>query len=355
MTTETKMSPFSIAGRAIGAGHPCFVIAEAGVNHNGSLPTALALVDAAAEAGADAVKFQTFRADRLVTSGAPKADYQIRNTGNDESQQSMLKALELDEAMHLALMDHCRQRGILFLSTPFEETSADLLERLDLPAFKLPSGEITNLPFLAHVARKGRPVILSTGMADLGEVERALAVLKGAGNPPVALLHCVSAYPTSPSDANLRAMATLAQAFQVPVGYSDHTTGLEVPLAAVALGACILEKHITLDRSLPGPDQVASLEPRDLRALVAGVRTVEAALGHGRKEPAPCERNTAAVARKSLVTARALPAGTVLEAGHLVLMRPGSGLAASLLPLLAGRTVARDLPAGRVLELGDLA
>ncbi|HLO69113.1 MAG TPA: N-acetylneuraminate synthase [Holophaga sp.] len=354
MTSQPRTPAFSIAGRAIGPGHPCFVIAEAGVNHNGSLATALALVDAAAAAGADAVKFQTFSAARLVTSAAPKAEYQVRNTGSGESQQAMLKALEMDEAMHLAVMEHCRRKGILFLSTPFEEGSADLLERLGLPAFKLPSGEITNLPYLAHVARKGRPVILSTGMADLGEVERALAVLREAGDPPVALLHCVSAYPTSPADANLRAMDTLARAFQVPVGYSDHTTGLEVPLAAVALGACILEKHITLDRSLPGPDQVASLEPAGLEALVAGVRTVEAALGHGRKEPAPCERNTAEVARKSLVTAMPLPAGTVLGPGHLVLMRPGNGLGASLLPLLAGRTVARDLPAGRVLELGDL-
>lgn len=354
MTAQPIHPAFSIAGRAVGPGHPCFVIAEAGVNHNGSLATALALVDAAAEAGADAVKFQTFSAARLVTSGAPKAEYQVRGTGAGEDQQAMLKALEMDEAMHLALLERCRGKGILFLSSPFEEGAADLLERLDVAAFKLPSGEITNLPFLAHVARKGRPVILSTGMADLGEVERALAILRESGNPPVALLHCVSAYPTSPADANLRAMATLAGAFQVPVGYSDHTTGLEVPLAAVALGACILEKHITLDRSLPGPDQAASLEPEGLRALVAGVRTVEAALGHGRKEPAPCERNTAEVARKSLVAAMPLPAGTVLTPRHLVLMRPGNGLGASLLPMLIGRTVVRDLPAGRVLELGDL-
>jgi len=343
-----------IAGRAIGAGMPCFVIAEAGVNHNGDLGTALRLIDAAAEAGADAVKFQTFRADRLVTAQAPKADYQARNTGSDGSQQAMLRALELDEPMHRELMAHCARRGLLFLSTPFEESSADLLERLDLPAFKLPSGEITNLPFLAHVARKGRPIILSTGMADLGEVERALAVLRAEGDPPVALLHCVSAYPTEPRDANLRAMATLALAFQVPVGYSDHTTGLEIPLAAVALGACILEKHITLDRSLPGPDQIASLEPRDLKRLVAGVRAVESALGHGRKEPAACERNTAEVARKSLVTARPLAAGSTLGAEDLVLMRPGTGLDASFLPALAGRTLARALPAGHLLSLEDL-
>jgi len=342
-----------IAGRAIGAGMPCFVIAEAGVNHNGDLGTALRLIDAAAEAGADAVKFQTFRADRLVTAQAPKADYQARNTGSDGSQQAMLRALELDEPMHRELMAHCARRGLLFLSTPFEESSADLLERLDLPAFKLPSGEITNLPFLAHVARKGRPIILSTGMADLGEVERALAVLRAEGDPPVALLHCVSAYPTEPRDANLRAMATLALAFQVPVGYSDHTTGLEIPLAAVALGACILEKH-TLDRSLPGPDQIASLEPRDLKRLVAGVRAVESALGHGRKEPAACERNTAEVARKSLVTARPLAAGSTLGAEDLVLMRPGTGLDASFLPALAGRTLARALPAGHLLSLEDL-
>ncbi|BDU75233.1 N-acetylneuraminate synthase [Mesoterricola sediminis] len=342
-----------IAGRPLGEGHPCFVIAEAGVNHGGRLDQALALVDAAAEAGADAVKFQTFRADRLVTAEAPKARYQARNTGDEGGQLPMLRALELDEATHRALQARCRERGILFLSTPFEETSADLLERLDLPAFKVPSGEITNLPFLAHLARKGRPILLSTGMATLGEVERALAALREAGDPPVALLHCVSAYPTSPADANLRAMGTLRAAFQVPVGYSDHTQGLEVPLAAVALGACVLEKHFTLDRRLPGPDQPASLEPDELAAMVRGVRTVEAALGHGRKEPAPCERDTAVVARKSLVAAADLQAGTPFTADQAMLLRPGTGLPPSLLPLLEGRILGRDVPKGHLLQLED--
>lgn len=346
---------FALQDRVIGPGQPCFVIAEAGVNHGGDLAQALRLVEAAAAAGADAVKFQTFRAERLVTVRAPKADYQARNTGEGGAQLDMLRRLELDEAAHRALLARCRELGILFLSTPFEEASADLLEGLGLPAFKLPSGELTNLPFLAHVARKGRPVLLSTGMATLGEVEAALAVLAGEGLREVALLHCVSSYPTAPSDANLRAMATLAHAFQVPVGYSDHTQGLEVPLAAVALGACVLEKHMTLDRSLPGPDQAASLEPRELAALVAGIRTVEAALGDGLKRPAPCERNTAEVARKSVVAAADLQRGTVLEMRHLGIKRPGTGLAPALLPHLLGRTLGRDVAADALLRWEDLA
>lgn len=344
-----------LAGRPIGPGNPCFVIAEAGVNHNGDLELAKRLVDVAAEAGADAVKFQTFRADRLVAAAAPKADYQARATGSGESQAAMLRRLELDRPTHEALIAHAQARGILFLSTPFEEASADLLEALDLPAFKLPSGEITNLPYLAHVARKRRPIILSTGMATLGEVETALATLRAEGDPPVWLLHCVSAYPTSPSDANLRAMATLAQAFQVPVGYSDHTEGIAVPLAAVALGACIVEKHITLDRSLPGPDQQASLEPAELRAMVQGIRTVEAALGSGLKVPAPCEINTAAVARKSLLAARNLPAGTLLTPDCIAIKRPGIGLPPGLLPHVLGRTTRVDLAAEALLRIEDLA
>jgi N,N'-diacetyllegionaminate synthase len=340
-----------IHDRPVGEGHPCFVIAEAGVNHGGDLDRARRLVDAAARAGADAVKFQTFQAGRLVVAAAPKAAYQERVPG---TALEMLRALELDEPAHRTLQAHCRDRGILFLSSPFEEASADLLERLGLPAFKLPSGELTNLPFLDHVARKGRPVLLSTGMATLGEVERALAALAPLGPGRVVLLHCVSSYPARPEDANLRAMATLARNFQVPVGYSDHTPGLEVALAAVALGAAVLEKHLTLDRTLPGPDQAASLEPGEFQALVAGVRTVESALGHGRKEPAPSELELVRVARKSVFAARDLARGTVLEPGHLVIKRPGTGLPPECLPALLGRTLRRDLPGDAPVGPGDV-
>ena len=351
MTRDTV----NIGGRMIGAGRPCFVIAEAGVNHGGDLEQALRLVDAAADAGADAVKFQTFRAKDLVTPEAPKANYQEARCPGSRSQLDLLKALELSEASHRALMAHCRDRGILFLSTPFEAGSADLLESLGLPAFKIPSGELTNLPFLAHLARKGRPVILSTGMARLGEIEQAMTVFEAAGLEEVVLLHCVSSYPTASADANLRAMATLAQVFQRPVGYSDHTEGLEVSLAAVALGACVLEKHLTLDRSLPGPDQQVSLEPGELKALVRGVRIVTAARGHGRKVPAPWELNTAQVARKSLVAAMSLPRGTVLQAHHLVAKRPGTGLPPLQLAEVLGRTLGRDLAKDALLAWEDFA
>jgi N,N'-diacetyllegionaminate synthase len=340
-----------IAGRRIGPGHPCFVIAEAGVNHNGCLDSARRLIDAAAEAGADAVKFQTFQTEQLVTADAPKADYQQQATGGDESQFVMLKRLELGESAHRELITHAAARGLIFLSTPFDEASADLLEALDLPAFKIPSGEVTNLPFLAHLARKGRPMILSTGMSTLAEVETAVAAIAQGGNPPLALLHCVSCYPTEPADVNLRAMETMRAAFPVPVGFSDHTLGSEIALAAAALGACVIEKHLTLDKAWPGPDHAASLEPAELAALVRGIRHVEAALGHGRKEPAPAESNTAAVARKSLVAARDLAAGEVLDAGAVAIKRPGTGLAPARRGELIGRKTRAPIAAGTLFTL----
>ena len=345
----------NIASRLVGPGHPCFVIAEAGVNHNGSLEVALNLVDVAAGAGADAVKFQTFKAERLVTPAAPKAEYQLRTTDASESQYEMIRRLELSPEMHRAVMGHCRERNILFLSSPFDEESADLLQQLGVAAFKIPSGEITNLPLLVHVARKGKPMIVSTGMADLSEVAAAVRVIEGEGNHDVVLLQCVSNYPADPADANLRAMHTMAAAFDLPVGYSDHTTGIEVALAAVALGACVIEKHFTLDRGLPGPDHLASLEPQELTALVRGIRTVAAALGHGRKEPAASEANTADVARKSLVAARDIPAGAVLTEELIAIKRPGTGLPPAMRPYLAGRTARLPIPEGTVLTLEMLA
>ena len=345
------VASLDIAGRRVGPDQPCFVIAEAGVNHNGSLELARQLVDKAQQAGADAVKFQTFKAERLVTRDAPKADYQCQTTGTAESQFEMLSRLELSPDAHQAVMAHCSSSNIVFLSTPFDEQSADFLEALGVAAFKIPSGEITNLPFLAHVARKGKPMIVSTGMACLGEVEMAVNTIWKAGNRSIVLLHCVSNYPAAPADINLRAMQTMATAFGLPVGYSDHTPGIEVPLAAVALGACVIEKHFTLDRNLPGPDHQASLEPDELESLVQGIRTVEVALGHGRKEPAASEANTAAVARKSLVAVSDIPAGTLLTEELVAVKRPGTGLPPAMRPYVMGRTARVLIPAGTVLGL----
>ncbi|UCD38375.1 MAG: N-acetylneuraminate synthase [Fidelibacterota bacterium] len=343
------MRALKIAGHEIGPGKPCYIVAEAGVNHNGDIEVARQLVDMAVAAGADAVKFQTFTAEGLVTVEAPKADYQLETTDPGESQFEMLQRLELSPEQHEELIDYCRDRKIQFLSTPFDESSADFLDQLGLPAFKVGSGEVTNLPFLAHIARKGKPLILSTGMACLGEVEDAVRTIRQAGNEQFIVLHCVSNYPAAPADANLRSMATMQAAFDVAVGYSDHTLGIEVALAAVALGACLIEKHFTLDRTLPGPDHKASLEPDELKALVQGIRTVEQALGHGRKEPAASEVETAAVARKSLVAARDLPAGTVLSEDMIVLKRPGTGLPPGMRPYLVGRSVRTPIKAGTLL------
>ncbi len=343
------MRHVELGSRKIGPGYSCFIIAEAGVNHNGDVGLARRLVDVAVEAGADAVKFQTFKADRLVTPDAPKADYQLHATGGGRSQLEMLRQLELSPEAHRELFSYCRQRDILFMSTPFDEESTDLLEHLGVPIYKIPSGEITNLPFLAYVASKGKPMIISTGMSNLDEVKAAVRTIEDAGNASVVLLHCVSAYPTSPIDANLRAMHTMEKEFDVPVGYSDHTPGIEVALAAATLGACVIEKHFTLDRSLPGPDQGASLDPKELSALVQGVRVVEKALGHARKEPAACEANIAAVVRKSLVAARDIPRGTVLTDELIAIKRPGTGLPPVLRSQLVGRIAKMDIRAGTVL------
>lgn len=343
-----------IAGRSIGSGQPCFIIAEVGVNHNGDVALGHQLVEAAARAGADAVKFQTFNADRLATVFAPKAHYQRQMTDAAESQHAMLSRLELSKEAHQELWLHCRDRNILFLSTPFDEESADFLDNLGVAAFKLPSGEITNTAFLAHVARKHKLMIVSTGMSSLGEVEAAVSAIWATGNKALVLLHCVSNYPADPAEANLRAMHTLATAFGVPVGFSDHTPGSEVALAAAALGACIIEKHLTLDCNLPGPDHKASLEPDRFADVVRTIRVVESALGTGRKGPAVSEANTAAVARKSLVAARDMEAGTLLTAELVALKRPGTGLPPALLPHVLGRRSRIGLKAGDLLSFDVL-
>ena len=351
LTSNQPITSVQIAGRKVGAHAPCFIIAEAGVNHDGSLERARRLVDVAWASGADAVKFQTFKADRLVTLDAPKAEYQLRNTGADESQYEMLRRLELTEDAHLELMGYCSAKGILFMSTPFDEESADFLDEIGVAVFKMPSGEITNLPFLTHVAGKGKPMIVSTGMADLNEVETAVRCIEAAGNVDIVLLHCVSDYPAQPADVNLHAMKTIQSAFNVPVGFSDHTLGFEVALAAVALGACVIEKHITIDRGLPGPDHAASLEPDELKQMVRAIRNVEAALGHGRKQPTEAEARTAAVARKSLIAARDLPAGTILTAELIAIRRPGTGLAPAMRTQLIGRKLRKNVRAGELLNL----
>ncbi len=329
------------------------IIAEAGVNHNGDLAMARRLVDAAADCGADLAKFQTFAADRIVTRDAAKAEYQSAVIGTDETQYAMLRRLELDRGAHEMLIRHCRARRIGFLSTAFDEESVDLLVELGIDRFKIPSGELTNLPYLRRVARQGGPVILSTGMATLGEIEGALEALIAAGAPRarITVLHCNSGYPTPFVDVNLRAMLTIRAAFGVEVGYSDHTSGIEVAVAAVALGATVIEKHLTLDRTLPGPDHKASLEPPEFKAMVSAIRNVESSLGDGIKRPTPSEAKNIPAARKSLVAARTICAGEVFDSGNVTVKRPGTGLSPMRWDEVIGRRARRDFQADELLEL----
>jgi len=332
-----------------------FLIAEAGVNHNGKTELALKLVDAAAEAGADAVKFQTFRADTLVTAEAPKAQYQKRGRAGASSQKKMLKNLELSPAAHREIFKRCRQRGILFLSTPFDESCADFLDKLGMALFKIPSGELTNLELLAHIARKQKPVILSTGMGTLAEVAAAVSALRKAGTRDLVLLHCVSSYPAPSDQSNLRAMATMAQAFSAPVGYSDHTPGATVAIAAAALGARVIEKHFTLDKALPGPDHAMSLNVKELKSFVLAVRAAAAALGDGIKAPRPCEEEILRVARRSVVLNRSSAAGTVLSRELLALKRPGTGIAPGKIDEVIGKRLLRAAKADTLLSWEMLA
>ncbi|MDI9569359.1 MAG: N-acetylneuraminate synthase [Pseudomonadota bacterium] len=339
-----------IGNRHIGVGQPCFIIAEAGVNHNGRLDFALKLVDAAVAAGVDAIKFQTFKSDLLVARNADKAEYQRRRTGENESQFEMIKRLELTYNEFGEIYAYCRKKRIVFLSTPFDHDSVDFLDDQQVMAFKISSGEITNFPLLRHIAGKGKPIILSTGMSFLGEVEKALEEIYSCENKKIILLHCVSNYPAAPKDVNLKAMNTMSMAFQIPVGYSDHTLGIEVSLAAAALGACVIEKHFTLDRRLDGPDHESSLEPDELRSLVKGIRTIEAAMGNGRKMPMPGEENVLKVARRSLVAACDIPPGTLLTKEHIAIKRPGTGLPPAMMPCLVGRKVRGAIEADAMFD-----
>jgi N-acetylneuraminate synthase len=354
-----------------------YIIAEAGVNHNGSLEMAKQLIDVAADAGADAVKFQTFKAEKIVSRTAPKAEYQTKTTGASETQFDMIKKLELDEEDHGLLIDYCHERNIHFLSTPFDIESVQILtNRFNLPRIKISSGEITNAPLLLETARSGKPVILSTGMSTLGEVETALGVLafgysrsdefpslaafqqafcseegQQALREKVVLLHCTTEYPAPFQDVNLRAMDTLTAAFGLPVGFSDHTQGIAVPIAAVARGAVVIEKHFTLDRNLPGPDHKASLEPNELKAMVQSIRQVEEALGNPIKSPAPSELKNISVARKSLVVARAIRRGERFTEENLTVKRPGDGISPLQYWEWLGRIADKDYEADEMVSL----
>ena len=302
-----------------------FIIAEAGVNHNGSFETACRLVDAAKEAGVDCIKFQTFKAENLVSHNAKKADYRVRETG-DSSQQEMLKQLELSFGDFTRLKAYCDKVGIHFLSTPFDFESIDFLNTIEMPFWKVPSGEVTNLPYLIHLAQTEKPVVMSTGMCEMFEIEAALKVLKDHGAPEICLLHCNTEYPTPYEDVNLRAMQTMRDTFHLEVGYSDHTKGIEVPIAAVAMGATIIEKHLTLDRNMKGPDHKASLEPDELKAMVTAIRHLQKAMGTGNKTPSPSEQKNIAVARKSIVAACDISEGELLTEENITVKRPGTGI-----------------------------
>jgi len=341
-----------IGDRVLGRGG-CFLIAEAGVNHNGNLEMARALVDVAAAAGVDAVKFQSFEPELVASADAPTAEYQRRNDGT-ESQIAMLRRLVLPREAVRSLAQYSAEKGLVFMSTPFDEVSADILDALGVAAFKVPSGEITNFGLLAHIARKGKPVLMSTGMSTLDEVTAAVRTIEANGSPPLALLHCVTDYPAAAAECNLRAMDTMRDAFGVPVGWSDHTNGTAVFLAAVARGAAVAEKHFTLSRRLPGPDHAASLEPDELIALVKTVREIESALGHGVKEPTPSELVIRPVVRRGLHARHDLAAGRTLTGEDLVALRPVAGIPSERLPAVIGRTLRAVVRRGTCLQEDDL-
>lgn len=334
------------------------IIAEAGVNHNGDIERAKALIDAAVAAGVDYVKFQTFKAETIVSKAAQKADYQKEDSGyEDVSQYTMLKGLELTEDQHELLIDHCKLSGIKFFSSAFDTNGLDYLFSLGFDLFKIPSGEITNYPYLKKVASFSKPVILSTGMANMEEIKEALVILTSdkLTIPDITVLHCNTEYPTSMEDVNLKAMQTIGEECGVQVGYSDHTLGIEVPIAAVALGAKVIEKHFTLDREFPGPDHLASLEPSELKEMVQAIRNIELAMvGTGRKEPNTSELKNRDIARKSIHVKQCLKNGTIIKAEDLIPLRPGTGISPMLWNSIIGKRTKRDLPENHLLNFSDL-
>ncbi|WP_368293720.1 N-acetylneuraminate synthase [Dehalobacter sp. TBBPA1] len=331
--------------------HDVLIIAEAGVNHNGNVPLARELIDIAKDAGVDAVKFQTFKAESLISKVADKADYQKQMTRTNESQLEMVKKLELSYGDFTELKKYCDQKEILFLSTPFDLESIDFLNSFDMPIFKVPSGEITNLPYLIKIAQTGKPVIMSTGMCDLADVGLALEVLQNNGAGSVTLLHCNTQYPTPFEDANIKAMLTLKEHFGVKVGYSDHTLGIAAPLAAVALGAAVIEKHFTLDKNLEGPDHKASLDPRELKAMVSAIRNVELALGDGVKRVSKSENPNKQAARKSIVAKRNIVKGELFTQDNLTVKRPGNGISPMKWFEVLGMSATRDFGEDELIEL----
>lgn len=329
------------------------IIAEAGVNHNGSLEKAFELIDAAVYAGADIIKFQTFDSLLLASKSAAQARYQSKNIGFSQSQRDMLQSLELPKSCYSQLVSYCQERGLEFLSSAFDFSSIDFLAQLGMKRWKIPSGEITNLPYLRKVSSFGLPVVLSTGMASLGEVEAAISVLELNGLPRslITVLHCTSEYPAPPESINLHAMNTMATSFNVKIGYSDHTQGSEASLAAVALGACVIEKHLTLDRSLPGPDHKASMEPVDFKSMISQIRYVESILGDGIKQITPCERENVSLVRKSLVAACDIRAGELFSDSNLTVKRPGTGLSPFHWDMVIGKPASRDYFEDELIDL----
>ena len=327
-----------------------YIIAEAGVNHNGSYALACKLVDAAKAAGVDCIKFQTFKSSKLVSHNAQKAEYQKDTTG-EGSQVDMLKKLELSYDEFLALKDYCDKIGICFLSTPFDFDSIEFLNSVDMPFWKIPSGEVTNYPYLVALAKTGKPVVMSTGMCDMTEIQEAINVLRENGTKEIKLLHCNTEYPTPFEDVNLRAMQTMKDKFGFEVGYSDHTKGIEVPVAAVALGATIIEKHFTLDRNMEGPDHKASLEPDELKAMVSSIRHIEQALGSGDKTPSPSEKKNITVARKSIVAKIDIKEGEVLSEDNVTVKRPGTGISPMRWQDVIGTKAVRNFQEDELIEI----
>ncbi len=328
-----------------------FIIAEAGVNHNGSIELAKKLIDKASEAGADAVKFQSFKAEKLLTKNAQKAQYQEMTTGNEENQFEMIKRLELGYKKHEELINYCKSKNIMFLSSPFDLESIDLLNNLGLEIFKIPSGEITNLPYLRKIGSLKKNVILSTGMSTLGDIEKALEILRESGTTDITVLHCNTEYPTPMKDVNLNAMNTIKESFKVEVGYSDHTLGIEVPIAAVALGATVIEKHFTLDKTMEGPDHKASLEPEELKDMVRCIRNIEKALGDGVKRLTESESKNINIARKSIVAGRYIKKGEVLTEENLEIKRPGNGISPIRWNEVIGKVANRDYEEDEMIKI----
>ncbi len=337
-----------INNKKIGKYNPVFIIAEAGVNHNGSLKLAMKMADAAKDAGADAIKFQTFKTEELVTQMAPKANYQ-KKTVPGKSQFEMLKNLELSQNDFKKLFEYCNRKKIIFLSTPFDFESAEFLNKLDVPAFKISSGDLTNIPLLLQIAKYKKPIILSTGMSTLTEITDAVKIIYSTGNKKLVLLHCTSNYPTKFEDVNLRAMDTIRKNFNTLVGYSDHTEGIEIAIAAVAMGASLLEKHFTLDKTLPGPDHKASLEPQEFMKMVKAIRNVEISFGNGIKKPERSEMEIRRIARKSIVAAVNIPKGTRLTKNMLAIKRPGAGIEPKYLEQLINRKAKINIKKDQVL------